>query len=158
MNSVNLIGRITKDIELKTTESGMVATSMFIAINNGKNENGEERMADFPKICVYEKQAENLAKYCKKGSLVGVNGRIKTRNYEKEDGTKIYETYVIANRVEFLDTKSSSSGYTIPEADYPVHTETPSYTPVEEKQEEPVSDPFAEFGEQVSLSDDDLPF
>lgn len=72
MNSVNLIGRITKDIELKTTESGMVATSMFIAINNGKNENGEERMADFPKICVYEKQAENLAKYCKKGSLVGV--------------------------------------------------------------------------------------
>lgn len=130
MNSVNLIGRITKDIELKTTESGMVATSMFIAINNGKNENGEERMADFPKICVYE----------------------------KEDGTKIYETYVIANRVEFLDTKSNGSGYTIPEADYTVHTETPSYTPVEEKKEEPVSDPFAEFGEQVSLSDDDLPF
>lgn len=158
MNSVNLIGRITKDIELKTTESGMVATSMFIAINNGKNENGEERMADFPKICVYEKQAENLAKYCKKGSLVAVNGRIKTRNYEKEDGTKIYETYVIANRVEFLDTKSSSSGYTIPEADYTVHTETPSYTPVEEKKEEPVLDPFAEFGEQVSLSDEDLPF
>lgn len=158
MNCVQIIGKITKDIELRTTESGMKAVAMFIAINNGKNENGEERPADFPKVCVYEKQAENLAKYCKKGSLVGVNGRIKTRNYEKEDGTKIYETYVIANRVEFLDTKSSSSGYTIPEADYTVHTETPSYTPVEEKQEEPVSDPFAEFGEQVSLSDSDLPF
>lgn len=157
MNSVNLIGRITKDIELKTTESGMVATSMFIAINNGKNENGEDKPADFPKICVYEKQAENLAKYCKKGSLVAVTGRLKTRNYEKEDGTKVYETYVIASKVQFLDTKSSE-GSKIPEADYTVHTETPSYTPVEEKQEEPVSDPFAEFGEQVSLSDDDLPF
>lgn len=92
------------------------------------------------------------------GKFSRSNGRIKTRNYEKEDGTKIYETYVIANRVEFLDTKSNGSGYTIPEADYTVHTETPSYTPVEEKKEEPVSDPFAEFGEQVSLSDDDLPF
>lgn len=157
MNSVNLIGRITKDIELKTTESGMTATAIFIAINNGKNENGEERLADFPKICIYEKQAENLAKYCKKGSLVAVTGRLKTRNYEKEDGTKIYETYVIASKVQFLDTKSSE-GSKIPEADYTVHTETPSYTPVEEKKEEPVSDPFAEFGEQVSLSDDDLPF
>ena len=157
MNSVNLIGRITKDIELKTTESGMVATAIFIAINNGKNENGEERLADFPKICVYEKQAENLAKFCKKGSLIAVTGRLKTRNYEKEDGTRIYETYVIASKVQFLDTKSSE-GSKIPEADYTVRTETPSYTPVEEKQEEPSSDPFAEFGEQVSLSDDDLPF
>lgn len=157
MNSVNLIGRITKDIELKTTESGMTATAIFIAINNGKNENGEERLADFPKICIYEKQAENLAKYCKKGSLVAVTGRLKTRNYEKEDGTKIYETYVIASKVQFLDTKSSE-GSKIPEADYTVRTETPSYTPVEEKQKEPASDPFAEFGEQVSLSDDDLPF
>lgn len=157
MNSVNLIGRITKDIELKTTESGMVATAIFIAINNGKNENGEERLANFPKICVYEKQAENLAKFCKKGSLIAVTGRLKTRNYEKEDGTRIYETYVIASKVQFLDTKSSE-GSKIPEADYTVRTETPSYTPVEEKQEEPASDPFAEFGEQVSLSDDDLPF
>lgn len=151
MNSVNLIGRITKDVELKTTESGMVATSMFIAINNGKNENGEDKPADFPKICVYEKQAENLAKYCKKGSLVGVNGRIKTRNYEKEDGTKIYETYVIANRVEFLDTKSSSSGYTIPEVDYTVHTETPSYTPVEEKEEENIEENVDNYVDEMRL-------
>lgn len=157
MNNVSLIGRITKDIELKTTDSGMVATAIFIAINNGKNENGEERPADFPKICVYEKQAQNLAKYCKKGSLVAVTGRLKTRTYEKEDGSKVYETYVIASKVQFLDSKSSE-GSKIPEADYTVHTETPSYTPVEEKKEDLVSDPFAEFGEQVSLSDEDLPF
>lgn len=157
MNNVSLIGRITKDIELKTTDSGMVATAIFIAINNGKNENGEERPADFPKICVYEKQAQNLAKYCKKGSLVAVTGRLKTRTYEKEDGSKVYETYVIASKVQFLDSKSSE-GSKIPEADYTVHTETPSYTPVEEKKEDSVSDPFAEFGEQVSLSDEDLPF
>lgn len=157
MNNVSLIGRITKDIELKTTDSGMVATAIFIAINNGKNENGEERLADFPKICVYKKQAQNLAKYCKKGSLVAVTGRLKTRTYEKEDGSKVYETYVIASKVQFLDSKSSE-GSKIPEADYTRHTETPSYTPVEEKNEDSVSDPFAEFGEQVSLSDEDLPF
>lgn len=157
MNNVSLIGRITKDIELRTTDSGMVATAIFIAINNGKNENGEERPADFPKICVYEKQAQNLAKYCKKGSLVAVTGRLKTRTYEKEDGSKVYETYVIASKVQFLDSKSSE-GSKIPEADYTVHTETPSYTPIEEKKEDLVSDPFAEFGEQVSLRDEDLPF
>ncbi len=157
MNNVSLIGRITKDIELKTTDSGMVATAIFIAINNGKNENGEERPADFPKICVYEKQAQNLAKYCKKGSLVAITGRLKTRTYEKEDGSKVYETYVIASKILFLDSRSSE-GSKIPEADYTVHTEVPSYTPVEEKKEDLVSDPFAEFGEQVSLSDEDLPF
>lgn len=157
MNNVSLIGRITKDIELKTTDSGMVATAIFIAINNGKNENGEERPADFPKICVYEKQAQNLAKYCKKGSLVAITGRLKTRTYEKEDGSKVYETYVIASKILFLDSRSSE-GSKIPEADYTVHTEAPSYTPVEEKKEDLVSDPFAEFGEQVSLSDEDLPF
>lgn len=144
MNSVNLIGRITKDVELRTTEKGMSCVAMFIAINNGKDESGNDRQADFPKVYVYDKQAENVSKYCKKGSQVAVTGRIKTRNWEKEDGTKGYETYVVANRVQFLDSKPSE-GVPLPE---------PDYVPTEKKD----NDPFADFGSEVVLNDEDLPF
>lgn len=146
MNNVSIIGRITKDIELRATTSGLPAVSMFIAINNGKDKDGNERPADFPKIYVYDKQAENVNEYCHKGSLVGITGRIKTRTWDKEDGTKGYETYILASRVQFLDTKASE-GAGISE---------PDYVPAKEEKEE--NDPFADFGESVEISDDDLPF
>ena len=146
MNNVSIIGRITKDIELRATTSGLPAVSMFIAINNGKDKDGNDRPADFPKIYVYDKQAENVNEYCHKGSLVGITGRIKTRIWDKEDGTKGYETYILASRVQFLDTKASE-GAGIPE---------PDYVPSKEEKEE--NDPFADFGESVEISDDDLPF
>lgn len=146
MNNVSIIGRITKDIELRATTSGLPAVSMFIAINNGKDKDGNERPADFPKVYVYDKQAENVNEYCHKGSLVGITGRIKTRTWDKEDGTKGYETYILASRVQFLDTKASD-GDGIPE---------PDYVPSKEEKEE--NDPFADFGESVEISDDDLPF
>lgn len=146
MNNVSIIGRITKDIELRATTSGLPAVSMFIAINNGKDKDGNERPADFPKIYVYDKQAENVNEYCHKGSLVGITGRIKTRTWDKEDGTKGYETYILASRVQFLDTKASD-GAGIPELDY-----------VPSKEEKEENDPFADFGESVEISDDDLPF
>lgn len=146
MNNVSIIGRITKDIELRATTSGLPAVSMFIAINNGKDKDGNERPADFPKIYVYDKQAENVNEYCHKGSLVGITGRIKTRTWDKEDETKGYETYILASRVQFLDTKASE-GAGIPE---------PDYVPSKEEKEE--NDPFADFGESVEISDDDLPF
>lgn len=146
MNNVSIIGRITKDVELRATTSGLSAVSMFIAINNGKDKDGNERPADFPKVYVYDKQAENVNEYCHKGSLVGITGRIKTRTWDKEDGTKGYETYILASRVQFLDTKASD-GVGIPE---------PDYVPSKEEKEE--NDPFADFGESVEISDDDLPF
>ena len=146
MNNVSIIGRITKDIELRATTSGLPAVSMFVAINNGKDKDGNESPADFPKIYVYDKQAENVNEYCHKGSLVGITGRIKTRTWDKEDGTKGYETYILASRVQFLDTKASE-GAGIPE---------PDYVPAKEEKEE--NDPFADFGESVEISDDDLPF
>ena len=144
MNNVSIIGRITKDIELRATTSGLPAVSMFVAINNGKDKDGNERPADFPKIYVYDKQAENVNEYCHKGSLVGITGRIKTRTWDKEDGTKGYETYILASRVQFLDTKASE-GAGIPE---------PDYVPAKEEKEE--NDPFADFGESVEISDDDF--
>lgn len=148
MNNVSVIGRLTADIELRATASGMSAVSMFIAINNGKDQDGNDRPADFPKVYIYDKQAENVSKYCHKGSLVGITGRIKTRTWDKDDGAKGYETYILASRVQFLDSKPSE-GAGIPEPDY-----TPA--PEETKQEE--NDPFKDFGDQVTIDDNDLPF
>ena len=145
MNIVCIIGRITKDIELRTTESGKSCVRMSVAINNGKDEEGNERQADFPTIYVYEKQAENLSKYCKKGSQIAITGKIKTRSWDKEDGTKGYETYVLGSRVQFLDSKQSE-GVPLPEPEYSVTSEQTK------------TDPFAEFGSEVVLSDEDLPF
>lgn len=147
MNSVNLIGRITKDIELRYTESNIACVSMFIAINNGKDKDGNDRQADFPKIYVYDKQAENVKKYCKQGSLVAIDGRLKTRTWEKEDGSKGYETYVIAGRVQFLDSKPRESA-PLPE---------PDYTPVAESPKEE-SDPFEGLQDVIEFSEDDYPF
>lgn len=143
MNSVNVIGRLTTEAELRYTANNIPCVSVFIAINNGKDKDGNDRPADFPKVYVYEKQAENMAKYCKKGSKVGVSGRIKTRSWDKEDGTKGYETYILASRIEFLDAKQSE-GVPLPE---------PEYTT--EKEE---NDPFSDFGESIEVSEDELPF
>lgn len=142
MNNVSIIGRITRDIELRSTNSGLSAVSMFIAVNNGKDQDGNERQADFPKVYVYDRQAENVAQYCHKGSLVGITGRIKTRTWDKEDGTKGYETYVLASRVQFLDTKQGD-GMGIPATDYKIS-------------EPKNDDPFSDFGSTVEIDDNFL--
>ncbi len=151
MNNVCLIGRITRDIELRTTANGVSAVSMYIAINNGKDKDGNERPADFPKVYVYDKQAENLSKYCHKGSLIAITGQVKTRTWDKDDGSKGYETYIFANRVQFLDTKQSGNSATIPEPSYTSNQE--NNTAVQEE-----SDPFKDFGNEIVLTDEDLPF
>lgn len=151
MNNVCVIGRITKDIELCKTASGLSAVSMFIAINNGKDKEGNDRQADFPKVYVYEKQAENVAKYCKKGSLVAISGNIKTRSWEKNDGTKGYETYIRASRVQFLDNKSEGNN-TIPDLD------NKSNSQIVNKAMNDDTDPFRDFANEVELSEDDYPF
>ena len=148
MNIVCLIGRITKDIEMKSTQSGISAVSMFIAINNGKDQNGNDRPADFPKVYVYDKQAENVNKFCHKGSLVAVTGRVKTRTWDKDNGSKGYETYILASRVQFLDNKQSEN----------VEISEPDYTQNIEQNEKQTEDPFKDFGEEITINPDDLPF
>ena len=150
MNNVCIIGRITKDIELRATQTGIPAISMFIAVNNGKDQDGNDRPADFIKVYVYDKQAENLHKYCHKGSLIAITGRIKSRTWDKNDGTKGYETYILASKVQFMDQKQSDGGV-IPEPDYNVKKEEETNTKEE-------NDPFKDFGNEIELTDDDLPF
>lgn len=101
MNSVNLIGRLTRDPEVRYTASQMAVASFSIAIDRPTKE-GEEKRADFPRINVFGRQAENCEKYLRKGSQVAIEGRIETGSYEKQDGTRVYTTEVVARRVEFL--------------------------------------------------------
>lgn len=112
MNRVDLVGRVTRDIELRYTETSkrpVVQTN--VAINRTYTNQDGEREADFINVVIWDKQAENFAKYCKKGYLVGVEGRIMTRNYDDKDGKKVYVTEVVANRVEFLESKKDDSNF-----------------------------------------------
>ena len=108
MNKVLLIGRLTRDPELRYTGSNRAVTQITIAVNrNFTNQNGE-READFINVVVWDKAAENLKKYVGKGRMVAVEGRIQTRNYDNNEGKKVYVTEVVAQNVQFLDSRSAS--------------------------------------------------
>lgn len=110
MNSVNLIGRLTRDPEVRYTPGSQLAVANFtIAIDRPTRAGGEQK-TDFPRITVFGKQAENCEKYLAKGRLVGVEGRIQTGSYDKPDGTRVFTTDVVANRVEFLEWGNRPSG------------------------------------------------
>ncbi|PID21722.1 Single-stranded DNA-binding protein 1 [Sporosarcina sp. P3] len=111
MNQVALVGNITKDFVLKEHASGRVNTTFVLAINRSfKNANGEVA-TDFVLCSVWGRSAENLVRHCGKGSLVGVSGSIQTRNYEREDRSKVYVTEVVCNEIRFL-SKSLKSQHT----------------------------------------------
>lgn len=116
MNNVNLIGRLTKAPELKQTASNTSVLTGTLAVDRAfKNQNGE-READFINIVAWRQTAEIIAKYCGKGSRIGIVGRIQTRNYENQQGQRVYVTEVEAEHVELLDSKNDnqqgqSNGY-----------------------------------------------
>ena len=104
MNVVTLIGRLTKDPDVRYVSENQMAVATFsVAINRGKDKNGQDRGADFPRVTVFGRQAENCERFLAKGRLVGVQGHIQTGSYKDKDGKTVYTTDVIADRVEFLD-------------------------------------------------------
>ena len=107
MNRVILVGRLTKDPELRYTQSGKGVASFTVAVNRPFKTNGEQE-ADFINGVVWGKPAENLANYMKKGSQIGVDGRIQTRSYDNNEGKRVYVTEVVADSVSFLDSKGQS--------------------------------------------------
>ena len=156
MNSVILVGRLTRDPELRTTPNGIATCQISLAVNGLPNQNGE-RTTDFINVVVWRRQAENVAKFCQKGSQVGVEGKIHTRSYDANDGSKRYVTEVVANNVTFLGSssgnRSQNTGFgSIPE------TNTVSNMPNTNETTDLNDDPFKDFGSEVVLSDDDLPF
>ena len=177
MNNVCLVGRLTRDPELRTISTGNTTVSFSVAVNRQFTNANGEREADFINCVVWGKQAENLAKYCTKGSQVAVTGRIQTRNYDGQDGRKVYVTEVVANNIQFLTPKGENNSYNSNQGNYnnyaaPTFGDGQNYGPVpsfEEAQNMNVNnspmdttdlteDPFKDFGSEVVLSDDDLPF
>lgn len=116
MNSVNLIGHLTRDPELRYTQSNQTVCTFTLAVDKGLSRDKREESesvgkptADFPRIMVWGKQAENVSRYLSKGSQCGVIGRIQTGSYQdKETGKTVYTTDVIADRVEFLDSQNNA--------------------------------------------------
>ena len=150
MNKAILIGRLTRDPEMRTTSSGIATTTFSIAVNrNFTNQNGD-READFINIVTWRKQAENVAKYCTKGSQVAIDGRIQTRTYDAQDGSKRYVTEVVADNVTFLGSKNGSNQDNNNFNDFGNNPDIET-TNIDE-------DPYANMGEEIALSDDELPF
>lgn len=109
INQVTLVGRLTKEPELKVTTEGRSVVNVTLAVNrNFRNQKGEID-ADFVQCTLWGKTAENTALYCTKGSLIGITGRIQTRSYENQEGKKTYVTEVIAEAVKFLDKRKTSA-------------------------------------------------
>lgn len=105
INQVTLVGRLTKDPELKITQDGIAVANVTLAVSrNFKNSNGEVE-TDFVQCTLWRKTAENTVQYCRKGTIVGITGRIQTRSYENHEGRKVYVTDVVADNVRFLSSK-----------------------------------------------------
>lgn len=143
MNKIIITGNLCKDIELRYTNSNIAVLQNTVAVRNDfKNADGEYD-SEFINIVVWRQTAEFLNNYAAKGSKVLVEGRLTTRSYDKQDGTKGYVTEVVAEKVELLDAKKKENA-----------TNEKQDASVQEKQ----GDPFKEFGSEIVLTDDDLPF
>lgn len=106
MNRVELIGRMTKDPELRRTQAGNAVVSFTLAIDRNYVTNNKERQTDFINCVVWNKTAENVERYCTKGALVGIEGRLQSRNYEGTDGKRVYVVEVLCDLVSFLEPKT----------------------------------------------------
>ena len=141
INNVTLVGRLTRDVDLRYTQNGKAVASFGLAVNRPfKNANGEYD-ADFINCQAWGKQAENLANYMKKGNQIGVVGRIQTRNYENNEGKRVYVTEVVAEQVVFLESRKSHQQQQVNAANNEINQHAnPSQ------------------GQPVDISDSDLPF
>lgn len=142
MNTVILIGRLTRDAEVRYTKDNMAIARFSLAIDRPPKKDGTKE-ADFPGIVVFGKSAENCEKYLAKGRMVAIEGRIQTGSYTKQDGTKVYTTEVVANRVEFLDWGDSKGA---------ANSQQDTRSAAEAQQSIPTPDGFA------AVDDDDIPF
>ncbi|WP_262316428.1 single-stranded DNA-binding protein [Lacticaseibacillus parakribbianus] len=161
INNVSLTGRLTRDIELKYTQSGTAVGSFTLAVDRSfKNANGE-READFINCVIWRKSAENLSNFTRKGSLIGIEGRIQTRNYDNNQGQKVYVTEVVVDNFALLESKNqqaapASQPSAAPSAQPVAATTAPAQSTGWAATATAAANPFA--GAAAAISDDDLPF
>lgn len=141
LNSVTLVGRLTKDPELRYTPSNQAVATFSLAVNrNFKGQNGE-READFINCVIWRQQAENLANWAKKGALIGITGRIQTRSYENQQGQRVYVTEVVADNFQLLEfNKQNNQGQSQGNSQQDLSGQATANT------------------SPIDISDDDLPF
>lgn len=145
MNTVQLVGRLTKEVDLRYTASNIATGKFTLAVNRSfTNQNGE-READFINCVIWRKAAENLSSFTRKGSQIGIEGRIQTRNYENQQGVRVYVTEIVVSNFHLLESR-----------------EVTEQRPIEQQQQVPQAPskttPFLEDGHPVSIEEDDLPF
>lgn len=161
INRVVLVGRLTKDPELSYTPSGIPMTKFTVAVNRAFSNQQGEREADFISCIAWRKQAENLANFMRKGSLIGLEGRIQTGSFEGQDGKRVYTTDVVVDSIQFLEPRSQQSGQSSTQnyqsTNYQQNPQSnsqfsnQSYTQVNE-------DPFTSSKGPIEVSESDLPF
>lgn len=176
INNVVLTGRLTKDVDLRYTSNGTAVGSFSLAVDRQfKNQQGE-RETDFINCVIWRKAAENFANFTRKGSLVGIQGRIQTRNYENQQGQRVYVTEIVVENFTFLESKSvteqrprentassqdrgnsyqsSNRGYNDSNnQSYSSNNQSNGFTDYNSN-----DDPFLSSGQPIDISDDDLPF
>lgn len=168
INNVVLVGRMTRDAELRHTNSNIAVATFTLAVNRPfKNEAGE-READFINVVIWRQQAENLANWAKKGSLIGISGSILTRNYENQQGQRVYVTEVVANNFQLLESRNSQqsnqgqSDYQQNQGNFGNKSQQGSFFEGNTTNPAPGytndNGPFGRSANPLDISDDDLPF
>ena len=154
INNITLVGRLTKDSDLRYTSDGTATATFSLAVNRPFKSASGEREADFINCVIWRKSAENFANFTRRGALVGITGRIQTRNYEGNDGKRVYITEVVADNFTLLEPKQTTE-------------QRPRESTRERQQEQKRSnfndfnntpDPFNSHGEPYFVDDDSLPF
>ena len=145
INNVVLVGRLTKDADLRYTANGTGVATFTLAVNRNFTNQDGNRDADFINCVIWRKSAETLANYAKKGTLLGVTGRIQTRSYENQQGQRVYVTEVVAENFQLLESRSAN--------EQRQQTEQPNANGSSYARD---TDPFS--GSSIDIGDDDLPF
>ncbi|GGG08742.1 single-stranded DNA-binding protein [Paenibacillus aceti] len=159
LNRVILIGRLTRDPELRYTPSGVAVTQFTVAVDRPFTSQSGEREADFIPVVTWRQLAETCANYLRKGRLVAVEGRIQVRNYENNEGKRVYVTEVIADNVRFLESNREAGAGGGQREDNPFgggnagRSNNSNYSRGNQQ-----DDPFSDDGKPIDISDDDLPF
>lgn len=160
LNSVSLTGRLTRDVDLRYTQSGTAVGSFTLAVDRQFRSSNRERETDFISCVIWRKSAENFANFTKKGSLVGVEGHIQTRTYDNTQGQKVFVTEVIVDNFALLESRQASQNSL--ESQQTTKASATATTNASQTAQNAsranTTDPFANNGQPIDIQDDDLPF
>lgn len=162
MNTVQLVGRLTRDIELKFTASGTVTGSFNLAVNRNFTNQQGEREADFINCVIWRKAAENLANWTRKGSLIAIDGRLQTRSYDNKHGQKVYVTEVVVNNFDLPESKETTNNRAAQQYSQQGQGQAQSNYNTQGQNSAQASfgagTSFMNEGHPIDISEDDLPF